>query len=279
MSCESPGSRNANSPFFLWHLLSLDAPTVATLWTWFIARANHIVLSCSSLLAMAAAVWALYAADRLLDVQISNASALEIRHHFHYRYRTIFVTGIATASVVLAVLLPRIPAEAIRLYLVLGGLVFGYFIIIHATRGAHRLPKEIAVGVCFAAAVFIPTVARAPGLRPALLMPALFFAALCSFNCLFIYAWEHPSGAEQPPHPLTAAALAWLPALTITVGMASALLAIFNRRAPWPIYAAVTFSAAALVVLHHRRGHHETLTLRTAADLALLTPALLVGFL
>jgi hypothetical protein len=264
----------------LWHLLSLDAPTVATLWTWFIARANHIHLAAGSLLAMAAAVWMLYAADRLLDVQGTQADALEARHRFHYRHRKAFLIGIAAMSAVLATLLPRIPMEAIRLYLVLGGFVFGYFIVIHATGSAHRLPKEVAVGVCFAAAVFIPTVARQPNLRTALILPALLFAVLCSLNCLFIYAWEHPSGAaQQRPHLLTAAALSHLSPLALVLAVASFGMTFFYRHAPWPICAAITLSALGLLKLHRGRKRYDALTLRAAADLVLLTPALLASFL
>ena len=269
---------DAKSPLTLWHLLSLDAPTVAALWTWFIAAACCIHLPLLSLMAMAAAVWTLYAADRLLDAQSSSPDALEARHHFHHRHRTAFLVGIACSSVLLAVLLPHIPQEAIHLYLILGGLVFGYFVLIHATQSAHRLPKEIAVGVCFASAVFIPTVSRNPTLRPMLLAPALLFAALCCLNCLFIYTWEHPAPDGQIPHFITAFALRRLPAFAIAVAATSASLAIFDR-APWPIYAAIAFSAIALLLLHLQRKHHAEPTLRTAADLALLTPALFVIFL
>lgn len=271
--------QRAKSLLILWHLLSLDAPSVATLWTWFIARANHVRLPLNGLIAMATAVWVLYAADRLLDVRSQDAADFEERHLFHLRHRTAFLTGIGVASILLALLLPRIPAEAIRLYLMLGGLVFGYFVVIHATRSAHRLPKEIVVGVCFAAAVFIPTVAREPGLRGPLLAPAVLFAALCSLNCLFIYTWEHPSGREtQTPHPLTAAALAHLPALAAMVAASGIMLALLDHRVPWPIDLAVTLSAVALMALHLER-RHDALMLRAAADLALLTPVVLAGLL
>lgn len=252
---------------------------MATLWTWFIARTNHVALGPNSLIAMTAAVWTLYAADRLLDAQSPCSDALEARHHFHQQHRPAFMAGIGIASVLLAILLPRIPEQAIRLYLILGGLVFGYFVIIHATRSAHRLPKEIAVGICFAAATFIPTVAREPGLRPALLAPALLLAALCSLNCLFIYAWEHPLPAGQTPHPITAIALRHLTSLALAVAVISAALALFDHHAPRQLYVAVAASTLALLLLHRRRDTIDSLNLRAAADLALLTPLLLVPFL
>ena len=65
------------NPLALWHLLSLDAPTVAALWTWFIASANHIRLPLSSALAMALAVWMLYAADRLMDARLMDARLMD----------------------------------------------------------------------------------------------------------------------------------------------------------------------------------------------------------
>lgn len=267
------------SPLVLWHLLSLDAPTIAVLWTWFIAHVNRVPVSVSSLFAMAAAVWTLYAADRLLDVQSTDNNALEARHYFHQRHRTAFMIGIGGSSVLLATLLPHLHEEAIHLYLILGGLVFGYFVIIHATHSAHRLPKEIVVGVCFAAATFIPTIAREPRLRPTLLPPALLFAALCSLNCLFIYAWEHPLASGQIPHPITAIALDHLRSLTIGITGMSMALALFDQHAPWQLYAAVSVSTLTLLLLHQRRRGLSKTTLRAAADLALLTPLLLVPFL
>lgn len=272
-------SSSDSSALIYWHLLSLDAPTVATLWTWFIARAAHRQLHWFSLAAMAISVWTLYAADRLLDALSPGNDRLEARHYFHREHRVAFMTGIAIASVLLALLLPRIPEAAIRLYLVLGGLVFGYFVIIHATRSAHRLPKEIAVGVCFAAATFIPTISRDPQLRLPLLGPALMFAAVCSLNCLFIYAWEHAVPSGQSPHPVTTIAIRYLVQLTVTTSGLSAIFAILSSHAARLLYASVSMAALALFVLHLLRRHLSALELRAAADLALLTPLVLIGFL
>lgn len=272
----------------LWHLLSLDAPTIAALWVWFIAAADHIRLPLASIAAMFIAVWMLYAADRLLDTRSLDSQSrqeqhLEARHYFHHRHRTAFLTGILLASAGLAPLLLRLSTGAIHLYLILGGLLFGYFILIHATRSAHRFPKEIAVGIFFAAATFIPTVARQPGLRLVLLPAALLLAMLCSLNCLFIYAWEHdpdrPSAPDYPAHATTRFALRHLPLLAIAIAFTGAALAAFFHRAPWQIPLVTAVSAALLLILHHRRHHIASLLLRAAADLVLLTPLLLIPFL
>ncbi|HEY8997789.1 MAG TPA: hypothetical protein VIM60_07810 [Edaphobacter sp.] len=228
---------------------------------------------------MATAVWMLYVADRLLDVKRSDAGEFEERHYFHLRHRAGFLAGITVASFALALLLPTIPAEAMRLYLVLGGLVAGYFVVIHATQSAHRLPKEMAVGVCFAAAVFIPTVARAPHLRIPLLAPAILLAAFCSLNCLFIYAWEHPEQRTQGLHPLTAVALRRLVTIDAGVALTSAALVFLNRGGvPWQLYGAVAISSTGILWLHSRHRKYQAVTMRAAADLVLLTPFLLAMF-
>jgi len=177
----------------------------------------------------------------------------------------------------------RLTTDAVHLYLILGGLLFGYFILIHATRSAHRFPKEIAVGIFFAAATFIPTVARQPQLRLPLLAPALLFATLCSLNCLFIYAWEHPDRPAipitHPAHALTRATLRHLPAIAVTIALTGTALTLFDHNTPWPIPFATATAAILLLTLHHRRNHIHPTTLRAAADLALLAPILLLPFL
>jgi hypothetical protein len=274
---------HAASPIALWHLLSLDAPTVAALWVWFIARANHITLPLCAPLAMAITVWMLYVADRLLDsrsliVPSSETGELEARHFFHHRHRRAFLIVIALAAFAMAALLPAIDTRALRLYLVEGTLLAAWFVVLHATRSAHRLPKEMAVGLFFSAATFVPTVAREPFLRAALLPSAILFAALCSLNCLFIYAWEHETSGPRPAHLTTRLAVARLPALAVGIAVAGAILALIPTPAR-PIPAACTLSSLLLLILHRNRRQFSRTTLRAAADLALLTPVLLVPFL
>jgi hypothetical protein len=251
--------------------------------------ANHVCLSLSSTLAMAIAVWMLYASDRLMDARLLNVDpthyeGLEARHYFHHRYRSAFFIGILVASIVLALLLRHLEAPALHLYIILGALVSGYFILIHTTRNAADrqkvLPKEIVVGLFFAAATFIPTVARRADLRTPLLPFALLFATLCILNCLFIYAWEHAGSlASNPPHVITHLALRNLPSLTVLLALSGAAVTLFDQRGPWPVPYAIALSAALLLLLHHHRLAITPLTLRAAADLALATPLLLFLFL
>ena len=267
------------SPVLLWHLLSLDAPTVATLWTWFIARTAHISVPAASLAAMFLAVWILYAADRLLDARIPSNPFLEPRHLFHHRHRRAFRIAIVLAAIALAPLLLTIPPEAIRLYLLTATLLFAWFILIHvtpATRDPRRLPKELAVGIFFSAATFIPTISRIPALRSTLILPAILFAALCSLNCLYIYAWEHPY-PDPSAHATTRVALRYLSPITLILIVLSILSIRVAAISQAAIPAAIALAAAILFGLHRTRTFSPTL-LRAAADLALLTPVLLLPF-
>ena len=285
-----PASRPIRA-LHLWHLLSLDAPTVAAFWTWFVARTARVELPAATLLSMFLAVWMLYAADRLLDARQLfshplHTGDLEARHLFHHRHATAFLTVILACSITLAVLLPHLFPEALRLDAILAALLFGWFLLIHARPAsfyaAHRrLPKEIAIGLFFPAAIFIPTIARRPDLRLALLPHVLLFAAVCSLNCLCIYAWEHPQ-PHTAAHWTTRLSTRHLHRLAIAitfVGLTLTVISLATHTASWPLALAATLSAASLLTLD--RNHHRIspLTLRATADAALLTPLLLLPWL
>ncbi|WP_255551551.1 hypothetical protein [Granulicella sp. dw_53] len=273
----------------LWHLLSLDAPTVATLWAWFVARAASVHLPPYVLVSMFLAVWMLYAADRLLDARQLFANPLhtdelEPRHLFHHRHAPAFLTGILFASITLAALLPLLIPRALELYSILGALLFAWFLLIHAratpsSASNRRLPKELAVGIFFPAAIFIPTVARQPGLQLALLPHAILFAAACSINCLAIYAWEHPA-PRLAAHWTTRLGTAHLSALASTATAISLILALLTRSSTlWPLALAACLSSLTLLILHLQHQRLNPITLRAAADLALLTPILLLPWM
>lgn len=269
------------SALALWHLLSLDAPTVAATWTVFIARCGHVTLPWTSPAAMFLAVWMLYAADRLLDARSLDTrhaiTGLEPRHHFHYRHRRAFLAALLVSAIALALLLLRLDHAALHLYAVLGTLLAAWLLLVHALPHSHRLPKELAVGVVFPAAVFIPAVAHAPNLRIALLPAALLFAAVCTLNCLFVYAWEHP-GPRPEAHWTTRFATKHLRALSFAVILLAVLAVALHRGASTLPAAACAVSVALLQVLDSLRARIRPTNLRAAADLVLLTPLALLFF-
>ncbi|HVG26251.1 MAG TPA: hypothetical protein VM865_01500 [Acidobacteriaceae bacterium] len=293
-----PSSPQRYSPLALWHLLSLDAPTVAALWTWTVAHTVGIVLPWTASAAMALAVWMLYASDRLLDARpLPGGEAprdLEERHRFHQRHRSVFLAAIVAVAAVLAGLLHTLDPRALHLYAALATMLAAWLLLVHApspaAASAQRLPKELAVGIFFPAAVFIPTVARAPELRLPLLAPAAIFAALCTLNCLYLYAWEHPASLRTA-HWTTRWAVRRLVPLTLTVAALSALLVVAALPAALPLasrlapHGAGSFllpalctlvSTLLLLALHKLRDRLSALHLRALADLVLLSPLLVV---
>ncbi len=281
-----PPYRPRRSGLALWHLLSLDAPTVAALWTYFIAHCAGVTLPWMAPIAMFVAVWMIYAADRLLDARVLDTAQrpaalvdLEERHRFHYLHRKRFLTGMACGALVLGLLLPRIHPRALLLYTLLASMLGVWMLLIHALpqsgNGARRLPKELAVGIFFPAACFIPTVARSPWLQLQLLPAAALFAAVCTLNCLYLYAWEHSSSPHPPrnAHWTTLWSirhLAHLSLLILTLGLVLAL----QIHAIAALSIACTLSAVCLLALHMNRRRISAVHLRAAADLVLLSPIL-----
>jgi len=224
------------------------------------------------------AVWMIYAADRLLDSRNPETHDLEARHRFHHRHRTGFLAVILLGACALVWLLLYLDPRALKLYVLLATLLAAWLLLVHArpTASSRRLPKELAVGLCFSAAVFIPTVARVPLLQTALLPAAALLAATCTLNCLFIYAWEHPSPRVQA-HWTTRWATNHLLQLSSSL-CALALFALLTLPVPYVRLPALAcaFSALLLMTLNRLRNCFSTVHLRAAADVALLTPLLLL---
>ena len=140
---------------------------------------------------------------------------------------------------------------------------------------ARPIPKEIAVGVFFGAAVFVPAMAVEPS--RGLLVAAVVLANLCSLNCLFIYAWEHPARGGGA-HASTRFGMVWLREIAVgSMVIPLALMAVVPAMGA--ILIAASLAAGGLLMLDGMGGRMERTTLRAAADAALLTPLLLMPFL
>jgi hypothetical protein len=269
-----------------WHLLSLDAPTVAALWSWFFARAMHLRLPLLPALLLALGTWLLYVADRILD-GLRQGERLRERHHFHARHRTAFLSAGCLLAVLLAWLVfTRMRPEAIRDDAWVGIFALLYLFAVHrgsssASPGARRMPKELAVAILFAAATAVPAWSRlggsgSNGLGKEQLAPAVvFFAVLCWVNCVSIEKWEAggPSPARANPHPTTGWASLHLRRIVTMIALFSLAAALL---APSPgltaVYLAALLSSGLLFALDARSSHLSPLHLRIAADAALLTP-------
>jgi len=198
-----------------WHLLSLDAPTVAALWSWFFARALRIGLPWHAPLLLAIGTWLVYAADRIFDGLRDGlrreGSTLQQRHLFHARHRTGFLAGgVAAVAALLWLIVAKMSANARYEDTVLFSAALLYLLVVHtpASKSGTWLPKELAVGLVFAAATAVPAWSRLTGSqlawlqlpagRAALAPGVAVFAALCWLNCVAIERWENPGRWGNP---------------------------------------------------------------------------------
>ena len=260
-------------PYAYWHLLSLDAPTVAVVWCCAFAAFAGVSLPLYVPLALAIATWMLYVADRLLDVRQSRSTEiLRDRHWFHDRHATLFLAGLAIAALLLTWIVARdLPHNVRGGELVLGGVVLIYFGAIHfpLSRLAvlRQAPlKEIVVGIIFSFAVAIPTWASVRSID--LIVAVLGFAALCAINCLAIEIVEQP--ARNLWTMLGVCSKSLLLLATLSFGSA-ALLSSTGQRF---VFLSIALSALLLFSLCRLRNRMSSRTFRIAADAALLTPML-----
>jgi hypothetical protein len=246
-----------------WHLLSLDAPTVAAVWCCAFARAARVRVPLACVLALGGTVWMLYAADRLLDAHAAHLRPqLRERHWFHAAHRRAaawlaiprrVLPGEATLAVAAAVYFARVHL----------GTPLGVHLGAHLGKrfGWRRLAigtKESAVGIIFALGVAIPAMAMLARPWP-LLLPTAAFAALCGLNCLLIEKAE----AARPT-----AACNWSLAL---LAAASVLPMSGGFRLLW---LEICLAAGLLLAASLAKARLSPLAFRVAADAALLTPLL-----
>jgi hypothetical protein len=257
-----------------WHLLSLDAPTVAALWCWAFGRAARIRLEPWLPATLALGTWLFYIADRLLDARLSPETTLKERHRFHDRHRRWFLAIAAPVAAALAMLVARMPRSLISAYCVLGALSLLYLALVHLPARAHRsslryFPKEFVIALLFAAASALPawnaawhSAAGMPRRHPLLILCPLF-AVLCWLNCVAIEDWEQHRDGKR---------MQWLAGFAIAAGC----LSLFGLVSPPGRWLAVAAALSAVLFLVLDRSRLQPGGRRIAADLALLTPLLLV---
>ncbi len=278
------------SPLFWWHLLSLDAPTVAVVWGWAFAHAFASPLPWFSLVTLGLGTWCVYIADRLLDGYSSRSSIeLRERHFFYARHRRKFFLMLFATALPLAYFLLLRVAARVRMddtLLAIIGLI--YFALIHGsstrTYSSKRvwMPKEISVGVLFAIATAVPTWSRVHADKVWMFLAITCFACICCWNCIAIQTWEDDSMEDrrraEPIHKLTAWIGLRLRGCALVLAVVSACMAALaptlNIRI---LLAACSLSGVFFLLLHHYHHQIHRRTLRVAADLALLTPLLWIA--
>jgi hypothetical protein len=268
-------------PFWLWfNLLSLDAPAVAILWQAFLARCLHADVRWPAFVALGASVWLIYVADRLLDA-FKNDSVIAPRHRFYRLHWWTTLQIFAAMLLVLGLVCSYLNIYVLRNGVVMASFVAIYFGAVHAAprRLRHWWPKELAVGILFTAGTCLATWTKLGHEQSLIILPAIFFASLCSINCVAIEFWEWRrlrgrSGAT--PHLWTGWMGRRLSRVAIFLVIASC--ALLSSSALRPFFAPIMLSALSFWWLDRNSGRLSMDALRVLADVALLTPLLLFGF-
>lgn len=271
----------------LWHLASLDAPTVAVVWALAFAWAAGIRLPLWLPLLLALGAWSVYIGDRLLDAWSALRSGafhrLRLRHRFHWRHRRIFLPlALASAASAAWIVFSFMPLPAREHDSVLAAAALAYFTRIHSSRAllptasprrSPISPKELQVGFLFTAGCALPTVlpilsrSAHHGLPLAPLFAAiLFFALLAWLNCAAIERWE--SHQKRP----RASAVCLSACMLALAGLLFAAAVFSFAPRPAALISSGAVSALLLALLDRQCSRLTPLALRAAADLALLTP-------
>jgi len=259
----------------LWHLTSLDAATVAVVWTLAFARAARVSLPLWVPVIFVFGTWTMYVGDRVLDAR-SAKTPLRARHLFHWKHRHIFIPAAICASLAVialiwfAVVHHQMPVAAPERNSILVAAALVYLGSVHTPRRGFmlklRLPKELLVGVLFTLACAAPTWERVVGHRAELVAPVGAFILLAWLNCHAIERWESPVSPRVSVSAFS------------TILAVSSLFAAAAFRSPRValLFVAAALSAGLLAWLDRNPHRFSPTTLRALADLVLLTPLVII---
>ncbi|MES2997008.1 MAG: hypothetical protein V4733_09385 [Verrucomicrobiota bacterium] len=275
---------NERKPWWLLpNLLSLDAPIVALVWLYIYERCWRLYIPWYAYVSLGLAVWAIYAADRLFDVAISEGSnRLEPRHEFHRKHRNWFRTGALLAFVSAALLtILRMPS-AIYIYLGAGAVLVAAFFGLAMVAKQERIEipylKNIIAGVTFAyGTAMTANLFRGEFNLFTMLRSTEFisFAVLCVLNISAIDLWEHAARAKDEEIAAADELALTLP-LTLLGGTALVFALRDEIQTTRPFFYAILVSTALLYILNRNRPYLSTNVLRVLADAALIVPVFLV---
>jgi hypothetical protein len=273
-----------DEPVELWlwpNVLNLDAPLVAVLWQFLLARSMTVRLNPFEPCALGLAVWLIYIADHLIDTARPASGAWEPPRKLFFRrhWRGGLALGIAVGLALLACNSRWLWASTVRGGLQLSAGVAGYFSLIHLTPAPWRIrwPREIAVAVLFTMGTF-GAVWMGDGRKPApLAVPAAIFVLLCWTNCSVIEAAEWEASRPYTAHAPNRTAR-WIAGHVALPAGAIVCLAAWQ---PSAFALAGAISAAALWLLARKRATIPIRFISPLADLALCSPLamLAVGWL
>ncbi|MBN9518105.1 hypothetical protein J0H58_06250 [bacterium] len=199
------------------NVLALDAPVVAAVWQRFLVAKAGVPVPWAATAALAAAVWAIYLADRLLDARRGRLDAA--RHRTAARWPGTFAGAALVAALFAAGAAAQLPADYVEYGFAVALGVTAYLALVHAGPRLTPGGKEFLVGVGFAAGVAAPLAVGSVALA-GWLPGVVAFGGVCWLNCRLIDRWEAGVNPGRPDVLLGAALLTAAVALPPGVGPA-----------------------------------------------------------
>ncbi len=260
-------------------VLSLDAPAVAVLWQWLLARVARVPLGPQHAVVLGTSVWLAYAADRWFEGwHLAPDQMRTQRHAFYQRWRwPVAVLWVLVLAADLFTAITRLSGEEFEAGLLLLAPVIAYLLshqLIHRHRD-WRLPKEVCVAALFGGGVAVFLVASPAVAWLPLVPPLGLFTLLCFTNCALISVWEHQIDQTHGQTSLAlqfdsgarfSRALPWL----LAIGAAGLVGWEKTDARQAAACAAVSFVLLGLIDRTEKRLGRQLA--RVLADVALLTP-------
>ncbi len=243
--------------------LSLDAPLVAATWQALFAKEQGVHIEWYHSLVVFLSVWLGYAADRWWDNLKFDQPPSE-QHQFYAKHsRAILAIWTLVLLVAVSLAFTNLSAPELAHGFVLMGISLAYTLFAQKGRRFKFYP--------LAKSVFTALLVLASSLLFLPIEPGTYLAATCVWmlftsNCLYIRSWTHSGQAN---------AAAQASVLAIAAG-ASCVFVLWTRNSHMAF--ATLLAQAGIVALHLSRKRIETPTLRTAADLCLLSPWIILLF-
>jgi hypothetical protein len=269
------------TPWWLWpNLLSLDAPLVAVVWLFMLAKTWGVNYHPGhEYLVLGLGVWVIYVADRLLDgMVLADSPRCQARHRFHVRHRRILGVLVVVAGAAAAYLaLDKSPMAIYSYATVAGFFVAGYFamaLFAVPTGEGISYSKNILGGLAFAygTAMMAHVYMFDKGILDLLFSrEAVSFGVLCVLNISAIDLWEHAAQSQDDEIKAQDELALTLP--LVLLGAAALVFGSQGREfGSAPFFHAVLTGAALLFVLNRARGRFSAQSLRVLADVAMLLP-------
>lgn len=261
------------------NVLSLDAPLVAVVWLYVLAKAwdvNYIEPLLPVVLGLF--VWIVYATDRLLDCKLKPHSSFPLRHQFHQAHAKKFLIVIVIASIVtVTIALLQLQWSIVQAAMLPLAATGGFFVLSFFSTNEQRVSysKNLLAGYAFAWGI-------GAGLVGLLGLPMLsnwirllsaemlVFGLLCMINITAVDLWI--KGSDELDEEADEWALT-MP-LMILAFFSVLLMRSIHKEHTQSFYVSILIAAALMYVVNRMRHRFSTNFLRMSADLILLVAAL-----